>query len=159
MDGLTEILQGLLELITNWKTLGALGLAAGVITLAVQLTKVPKIRRWIDTRSWGAWVAIGLGTIGGALAALAAHEPWITVAMAALGGALAGATGTGFYEATAGQSAKRKALALLGGSMTNPPASSAEIRKMQAELESAKKLTDEGERLKAKAAWLDRWLL
>lgn len=158
MNGIEDLLSQLLDIVTNAKSMGVLAIAAGVLALGVQATKLSKVRSWLDTRSYGAWIAVGLGALSSALASLARHQPWIVVLGAGFAGAVAGLTGVGLYEATAGRSPKRQALLHLGSVMSNPPASSRELDGMKRNLEAAKAETDEDKRLIAKAAWLDKWL-
>jgi len=98
-DGFREMIKA----ITNWKSAGALAIAAAIIALLMRLSKLGVLYRLLEARGWTwarPWIA---GLLGGAGAALTAFGSGVhdfpSLVSAFVSGVLAGFTAGGGYDA------------------------------------------------------------
>lgn len=98
-DGFREMIKA----ITNWKSAGALAIAAAIIALLMRLSKLGVLYRLLEARGWSwarPWIA---GLLGGTGAALTAFGSGVhdlpSLVSAFVSGVLAGFTAGGGYDA------------------------------------------------------------
>lgn len=157
MNDLLPILEEAAKAISNWKVAGALASLAVLVGLLVRLSKsgigqkLLKLVR-LDGPTRRPWVAAILGGLTAALSAAAAKMPWLAVGAAAVTGGLAGWSATGANESRPSSSANRVILSEL------KPTNAAEVALLRKEVTTANAEPNVAERMKAKAALLDRIL-
>lgn len=98
-DGFREMIKA----ITNWKSAGALAIAAAIIALLMRLSKLGVLYRLLEARGWSwarPWIAGLLGGTGAALTAFGSgvHD-FPSLVSAFVSGVLAGFTAGGGYDA------------------------------------------------------------
>ncbi len=96
--GVAPAIGQVIDVASNYKAVGGLGLAAALIALLVGLSKMGIVGRLLEARKWG-WLRPLIGiALGGAAAAVTAAQQGQPVIPALIGGMLAGLTGSGLHE-------------------------------------------------------------
>ena len=103
LESIQEIVNNVVDIITNWKAIGALSVAAGLILLTVKVfTKVGFVRQILEAQGL-TWVRPLVASVGGGVGAMllalsAGHLSALPLISAFISGAFAGFAGTGARE-------------------------------------------------------------
>lgn len=144
-----EFLEQAFEVIKTWKEAGAIAGLIAAVALLTQLSKLPKIAKFIPTII-RPWVAIGLGVIGGILTSVATGTGLM---QAVLSGVLAGLGATGLFEAIKpaqpSETAKAEAKQAVSEALKGPQAEvAAKVETLKHQLDVAASMPDKKARLK-----------
>lgn len=160
-----DIIQQLSQVVTDWKTLGALAGLLALIKVVTDLTKLaatPEAPKWLVKAfswlkpAWRPWFATGLGFLAVALAAKLEGRTWVEALMAGLLGGVLGLGASGAHEAIGAlkptERAKKEASAAVAHALDGPEAEvKAKVEAMKADLDKVAALPDKRARLKALA--------
>lgn len=111
---LEQLLEMILRIVTDFRTLGVMGGFLALVTFLIALLRYRRIDRWLEEQGWKRykiWVAAGLGGIMMFLTALASGTPLLKAIVAGIIGIVTGLTAVGghqFYTKGNTKSPKKK---------------------------------------------------
>lgn len=109
---LTEIIDAITLIVTNFKGVGLIAGFVAIIALLVLVLRIKALNAWLEKMDWKKYkpyIAASLAAISGFLIALGSGKPWTEALAAGIAAGLAGLTATGGHQLlTRGNADKKK---------------------------------------------------